>query len=65
MTVDICYYLGDGVLDSHVPYFPWFVEGDPESYKTYVNRLTLEANKILSESSPYSEKKLKNHLSKI
>ncbi len=52
MTLDLCYYLGDDVLDSHVPYFPWY-DGTPESYKTYVNMLTLEARKIISEAKIY------------
>ncbi len=48
VTLDLCYYLGDDVLDSHIPYFPWY-EPNEEAFKTYVNLLTLHANKILSE----------------
>ncbi len=48
VTLDLCYYLGDDVLNSHIKYFDWY-DGSLESYKTYVNLLTLEAMKILSE----------------
>ena len=48
LTVDLCFYLGDDVLDSHVKYFDFF-DGSIESYRLYVNYLTHEANRILSE----------------
>jgi len=48
VTLDLCFYLGDDVKNSHVPYFPWF-KGDEESYKKYINKLTLATRKILSE----------------
>ena len=48
VTIDLCYFLGDDVLDSHVPYFEWF-EDSEEGYKNYVNLLTLRATKIMSK----------------
>jgi hypothetical protein len=47
LTVDLCYYLGDDVLDSHVKFFDWF-DGSVEAYKTYVNLLTLQAKKLMN-----------------
>ena len=46
-TLDLCYYLGDDVLKSHLAYNPNWGDSTPEGVRRYINEMTFEANKMI------------------
>lgn len=52
VSIDLCYFIGDDIWNSHVPRFDWFDNRRPkESLEKYINLMTLRARQHMSKTN--------------